>query len=144
MSDIDALLDSTLDDLEDLPEFKPFTPGAHKVLATMELKEINGRDAVELSFTLIETLEYANPSDETENPTKEGDTANTMFLLDNEYGLGNLKKCAIPFGEAMGLSKIRDIVEQVTDVECVVATSTRQDKKDPDRLYLQVKELQVV
>jgi hypothetical protein len=141
MSDMNDLLDATLDDLEDLPEFKPFAPGAHRVLATMEEKEINGKQAIELSFKMMETLELADPQDEA---PKEGDTSNTMFMLDNEYGRGNLKKCGKPFGDALGLTTLREIVEGVKEVECVIITSVRPDKNDPDKKYLQVKEIQVV
>lgn len=141
MSDIEDLLDLTLDDLEALPTFTPFSPGAHRVTATFEEREINGKKAVELSFKFLETLELANPQDAA---PKEGDTSNTMFMLDNEYGRGNLKKCATPFGEALGFSTIREIVEGVKEVECVIITSIRKDKTDPDKLYLNVKEISVV
>ncbi len=138
MSDLDTLLDATLDDLEDLPSFTPFPPGAHRVLATFEQKDINGKPAIELAFKLIETIELEN---ENNVRPKEGDTSNTMFMLDNEYGRGNLKKCGTPFAEALELKSIRDVIDQVTDVECIIMTSIRQDKNDPDKKYLQVKEI---
>ena len=141
MTDLNNLLDATLDDLEDLPEFKPFPAGAHKVLATFETKEINGKAAVELNFKYIETLELADPSDVA---PKAGDTANTMFMLGNEFGRGAFKKCAVPFGQALNLTNLAEIVEQVTDIECLIITGLRKDKNNPDRVYLQVKELQVV
>lgn len=137
---LDNLLDATLDDLEDLPEFTPFKPGAHKVMASFEEKTINDKQAVELSFKLIETLELADSQDEKDAP---GHTSSIAFLLDNEYGRGNLKKCSVPFGEALGLQTIRQIVEEVKDVECLILTTVRKDKNDPDRLYLNVKEIQI-
>lgn len=141
MSDLDNLLDATLDDLEDLPSFTPFPCGAHRVLATFEEKDINGNPAIELNFKLVETIELSDANDAT---PKEGDTSNTMFMLNNEYGRGNLKKCAMPFGAALELSKIRDIIEQVTDVECIIITGLRVDKNDKEKFYLQVKEIEVV
>lgn len=141
MSDLDNLLDATLDDLEDLPSFAPFSAGAHKVLASFSTKEINGKAAVELDFEMVETLELA---DEQDPMPKQGDKANTMFMLDNEFGRGNLKKCALPFGEALQLGTIREIVEGVQSVECIIVTGLRTDKNDATKKYLQVKELQVV
>ncbi|RLE97822.1 MAG: hypothetical protein DRJ63_08620 [Thermoprotei archaeon] len=141
MSDLDALLDVTLDDLEDLPEHKPYPAGAHRVLATFDTKEINGKSAVTLDLKLMESLELADASEEA---PKEGDTAGTMFMLDNEYGRGNLKKVAMPFATALNLSSIRDVIENVKEVECVVITGVRKDKNDPTKLYLDVKEVQVV
>ena len=144
MSELDSLLDATLDDLADLPSFSPFPVGVHRVLATMETEEITAKmkkPCVELSFKYVECLEMADPA---EAPPKDGDTCNTMFMLDNEFGQGNLKKCATPIAKALGTSSIRDTIEQCTDVECVIVTSLRADKNDPDKKYLQVKELQVV
>jgi hypothetical protein len=143
MSEIDSLLDSTLDDLEDLPTFEPFVPGVHRVLATLKLTEVNSKSCVEITLKGLETLELANPAD-AEKAIKEGDSCNTIFMLDNEYGRGNLKKVAMPIGEALGTTTIRDTVEQANDVECVVATAVRVDKSDPDRKYLNIKELNVV
>ena len=140
LDSLDNLLDATLDDLEDLPEFTPFKPGAHRVTATFEEKEINDKQSVELSFVLMETLELADPQLEKDAP---GHTSSIAFMLDNEYGRGNLKKCALPFGEALGLSTIRQIVEGVKEVECLILTTVRKDKTDPDRFYLNVKEIQV-
>ena len=141
MSDLDNLLDATLDDLEDLPSFTPFPPGAHRVLASFSAKEINGKAAVDLEFKMLECLELVNPD---EAMPKEGDTSNAMFMLGNEWGRGGLKKCATPFGAALGFTTIREIVEGVQGVECVIITSLRKDKNDPDKQYLQVKEIQVV
>lgn len=144
MSELDNLLDSTLDDLEDLPSFKPFPIGAHKVLASFGTKDINGKPAVTLDFTLIETLELSDASVDAADFPKAGDTSNTMFMLDNEYGRGNLKKAAMPFGAALELSTIRDIVEGVKEIECIILTGLRKDKNDPDKFYLDVKEIQIV
>jgi len=141
MSELDNLLDTTLDDIEDLPSFTPFPAGAHRVLASFEQKEINSHPAIELNLKMVEVVELAEP---TATPPVPGDTANTMFLLDNEFGLGNFKKCATPFGEALGFSTMREIVEGVKEVECIVMTSVRKDKNDPDKLYLNVKEIAVV
>ena len=143
-NELDLLLDSTLDDLEDLPSFQPFPIGAHRVLASFGLKDINGNQAATLDFTLIETIELADASVTEENFPKAGDTSNTMFMLNNEFGRGNLKKCAMPFGQALELSSIREIIEGVKEVECIVMTGLRKDKNDPDKFYLDVKEIQVV
>lgn len=143
MSDIniDELLDTKLDDLDDLPEFKNFPPGAHQVKATFSQKEINKKPAIDLKLELIATQELADPQDVM---PKEGDTSGTMFMLDNEYGVGNLKKCAAPFQEALQLETIRDVIDQVKDVECVVVTGLRPDKNDKEKFYLVVKDIAVL
>ena len=138
--DMNDLLDMQLDDLEDMPEFKNFNPGAHKVTATFTTKKIAEKDAVELSLTMIETLELSDPQLEKDEP---GTSCSSAFFLDNEYARAALKACALPFGAALGLGTIREIVEGVKEVECLVLTSLREDKKNPGRFYLNINEVQV-
>lgn len=141
MSDLDNLLDSTLDDLEDLPTFEPYPAGAHKVLVTLESKEVNDKPCVEVSCKLIETLELSEPTKD--NAPAEGSSASILCFLDNEFGRGALKKLATPLGVALGTSTIREVVEQATDVECVIMTSLKQDKTDKTLYRMNIKELQV-
>ena len=56
---LDNLLDATLDDLEDLPEFTPFKPGAHKVTASFEEKEKAAAKRVAAGGTEYTPLELA-------------------------------------------------------------------------------------
>lgn len=142
-SNIDSLLDSTLDDLEDLPEFAPFPPGAHRVKVSLDLKEVNKKTAVELKAVMINTEEYVDET--TSKQTKEGDTASILFMLDNEYGQGSFKKIVTPIRDAIAPGKTnREVIEACKDVECLIITGLRKDKTDPDKTYLQIKELAVV
>ena len=141
MSDLDTLLDATLDDLEDLPEYKTYPPGAHKVTATLEAKEINNKPAIELSFKYLEAIELEGS--DAVSPSA-GDESSTLFFLDNEYGRGNLKNALTAFHDFAGGGTNREIVEAVKDVECVILTSYGKNKNDPDKPYLNVKEIQVV
>jgi hypothetical protein len=142
MSDLDTLLDATLDDLEDLPEYKTYPPGAHKVTATLEAKEINKKPAIELSFKYLEVMELVDA--DAVAPVA-GDESSTLFFLDNEYGRGNLKNALAAFLEFAGAdSTNREIVAAVKDVECVILTSYGKNKNDPDKPYLNVKEISVL
>ena len=99
MSDIlSGLLDSTLDDLADLPEFKTFQPGAHKVTINWEEKVINEHPSVEMKMKLIETLELADASG---TPDAPGTETSVAFMLDNEIGQGKLKEVLKPIGAAL-------------------------------------------
>lgn len=142
---IDSLLDSTLDDIADLPEFKNFPPGAHKALATLSIKEINKNTAVELAFKYIEPVQLDEGVDEADTP-KEGDSCSTMFMMNNEFGQGAFKACAAPLAEGLGIlgSSNRDIIEAVTDVEVLIVTSLRADKNDKTKFYMKVNEIGVV
>lgn len=139
---IEALLDSTLDDLEDLPEFKPFPAGVHRALATLELKVVNEVQCIELSLKGIETAELAEPTKDV--PIKAGDTASALFMLNNEFGRGAFKAIAKPMAEALGTSTTRQLIDAAKGVEVLVITTAKKDKNDPDRVFMKIKELQVV
>ena len=141
-NEIDDLLDATLDDLEDLPEFKAYPAGAHRCLCSLELKEINDNQAVELSMKAIETVELGNSSDA---PLGEGDVGNVLFMLNNEFGRGSLKKVLASFAENAGSVNNREIIEATKEVECVViCAKPRKGKNDPDKFYTSVKDVAVV
>lgn len=153
MSNIDDLLDSTLDDLADLPSFKPFSAGAHQCKLTLEKKDIGGHPTVEATLVMGETIEYAEPTDANFDPEEEGavdrrnkagDSCSSAFFLDNDIGQGKFKQLAAVLGAALGLNHNGQIVEQTTDMDVVVVTGIRQDKTDKDKYYLDIKEVNVV
>lgn len=140
--DTNDILDMTLDDLEDLPTFEPYPAGAHRVLVTLEEKTINDNKNVEVTFKLQEHMELADPTKA--KPLKEGAETSLLCGLGNEWGRGELKKIATPIGQALGLSSIRDVIEQANDIECVVVTYLQQDKNDKELYRTKVKSIAVV
>lgn len=146
MINLDELLDITLDDIEDLPSFDLFPIGTHHCLCSFDTKEANGKQAIEFSIKLVETIELANPEDQA---PKAGDTNSTLFFLENEFGLGAFKRIAKVFAEALNLTSIRDVIEGVKDVEAAITTSKRLDKKTKKdtgeiKYYLDIKEVKVL
>ena len=139
---MDSLLDGTLDDIADLPEFKNFEAGAHRVTASWSLKEITNHGMCpEVKFTLQETMEKA---DEQAASGAAGDECSALFMLDNEFGAGKFKATIAPFAAALGLSQPRAIIEAAQGVDCVIITGLRADKKNPDKVYLEIKDIEVV
>jgi len=128
MSDsLDSLLEGTLDDLADLPEFKPFPNGAHKCTVKFERKEINKHPAVEVGFVMIETLELAAGE---ETPSTKGATANVAYMLDNEIGQGKFKELMKTFSEAAGGGKkLGELMAEYQNAEVVVVTKKRANKE---------------
>ena len=142
-SQLDSLLDMTLDDLADLPSFRPFHPGAHELLLTLEPKEVANKPCVEASFKLVATLELSEPLPEGEEENKEGDTASCLFFLDNEVGQGKFKALAAVLGEALDTGSLAEIVEQTTDMAITAVTGIQVDKKDATKKYLNLLEVAV-
>lgn len=139
--DIDSILDSELDDLQDLPAFEVFPAGAHRVTVSLDLKKIGDKQMVEALFVYKEPVELA---DAEATPPKAGDKCSTLFDLGNEFGQGAFKKFAAPIGAAQGLTKNREILEQTKNFEVVIISKVRVQKgKDgaEDKKYLQVNEV---
>lgn len=139
-SNSSSLLDSTLDDLADMPEFKVYPNGAHTVSISFEEKEVNGHPSVELKMVAIETQELANPSD---TPLVAGDTGSVLYMLDNEFGQGSLKAILKPLGQHFGLGNLREIMEAAAGTECMVVTKQRMNK-DKTQTYLSVTSIEVI
>lgn len=130
--DLDALLDGTLDDLADVPSFKPFAAGTH--IATLELspKAIAGKPAVEWKLTHVETLELANPEDV---PPNVGDTCSGAFIFigkdgtKNEIAEGQFKEMMAPLAANFGTSSNRDTMAAAQGCTVAVTMSQREGKK---------------
>jgi len=142
MTNMNALLDQTLDDIADLPEFKAYPPGVHKILFTFDTKEVNGHPCVEGACKMIETLELAEPTRDVA-PTP-GAVASVLYHLDNEFGAGAFKLIAAPIGEMLGTRSNREIVEQTKNLECVIVTAYKANKEDKEKPYMNIKELMFV
>lgn len=140
MSEISSLLDATLDDLADLPEFFIFPDGEHKCTINWEEKMLGKHPALCIKLKAIETTELADSDD---TPLKEGDTSEVPFMLDNEYGQGALKKVSKPIMENLGCNTLREMVEQCKDLEVFVVTKKRADKNDKSKIYLGIQSLTV-
>ena len=143
MSDanIDSLLAMSLDDLPDLPEFKVYPAGAHRVTMKFEKKQIGTHPAVEAKFTMIATEELTDPAKD--QPVDAGTESSVAYMLDNEFGLGNLKDLLKPLAAHFGLSSIPEIMEAAANLEVVIVTKTRQNK-EKTQTYLEITQLIVV
>lgn len=127
---LDSLLDGTLDDLADLPEFKPFPAGAHKCLIDF----IAGKDAKKPSFqvklTAVETLEV----DDGVDPLVKG--AQTSIFISflkkdgerNEFAEGVFKKIMSDLKEATGGTSNREIIESSKKMEYAVVVKVKKGK----------------
>ena len=128
MSNFDSLLDSSIDDLADIPEFKTFPNGIHKVTVNFKEKEVNKHPCVEFNMSAVETVELSNPADS--EPLNEGDEGSVLYMLDNEIGQGKLKKILSVFAQQFGTSSLRETMEAANGCEVLVVSKQRVDKKN--------------
>lgn len=139
-TNLDNLLDVSLDDIADLPEFKVFPAGAHRCTISFEKKEINKHPSVELKLKLVETVELTDPA---EVAPEAGTESSVAYMLDNEFGQGNMKKVMIPLAQHYGISNVGALMEACKGAECLVVTKQRQNK-EKTQTYLDIVSLQVM
>ncbi len=137
--DLDSILDSSIDDLADLPEFGVYPSGVHRVIINWEQKEVNKHPSMELKMKMVETVELAQPG--SDNPVDAGVESSCLFMLDNEFGQGNFKSIIKVLAAATGTSKISEAVEASQGMEVQVVIATKPDKKDPTTMRMNVKKV---
>jgi len=131
--DVNTLFSMDIDQLADLPSFEVPPAGSYVLEVTTDVKEIVNKQAVEASFTVIETVELADPASVEVLP---GTKFSTAFFLDNQFGVGNLKKFLKPFSEHFECTNIGELVrDHVKRVQISGLVKTRKDKEDPDKIY---------
>ena len=146
-----GLLEDSIEDIADLPSFKPFPAGAHTCTIKFEQKEVNDNAGIVVTFTLVETQEQDNPD---ETPATAGDTCSVFCALQGtedqvKFGKGRLKEILVPLGEHLGKTDSFEIMEDMQNAEVAIVSTTRMGKddngkKDPSKLYFQLKGLVVL
>lgn len=134
-TEIDTLLDATLDDLADLPEFKIFPAGAYNGTMELSVKKMGENTGVEFKFTNQEVVELSDP---TQEAPAAGATTSVAYQLNNEFGQGALKKVLESIKSGIGLpdgTTNRELMEQSKNANVQVVLSTRADKKDATKVY---------
>jgi len=146
-SALDSLLDSTLDDLADLPTFQPYPAGAHRCTIEFEEKVINRKPAVELKLIGISTEELADPAED--KPIEPKQETQVLYILTkedgsvNEVSQGKLKEVLKPLGEATGATSIRAIMAASKGMEVLAITKKRHNKTN-DTYNTDIVKLEVV
>ena len=144
--DMDALLDGTLEDLADAPEWKEFPPGAHLVEITEieQFKVDDTKKGIKFKFKGKSTLEADDP----EKVISEGQVTSISFFLvhPNEntvkQGQGQFKEIMAVAAAQYGADTNRNLMDKLVGSEVILVTDLRAEKKDgkfTGRQFLQFK-----
>ncbi len=138
--DFDSLLDKSIDDLADLPEFKVPDTGMYKLDVSCETKEINKKPAVTARFVVRELVELADSTIPEDQRAKPGDSFDLMFLLKNDAGedmeisWGRLKEFAQPFQKHFNEDHLGKLLKgplaQPVSITAKVVKKQRKDDKE--------------
>ena len=124
------LLGMDLGDLEDLPEFIVAPAGTYICsMGKKELKKVGENPAVTVNFKIVEVVELAKPDEAGE--VKSGDIMGMMFILNNEFGRGNLKKMTKVLNETHGVNSLDDFIKLPDDtIMCSVTVRKTPPNKE--------------
>jgi len=129
--DMDALLDGTLDDLADMPEFKPYNPGLHRCAVSITQKKVNDFPVFEVALKNKETVEPAAGED----PVAEGAETSCMYFMKHsnpkvaELGQGKFKMILAAAAVHFGAKSNRELINDINGSEAIVATGLRDNKE---------------
>lgn len=138
--DLDQLLDGTLDDLADAPEYRPWPAGTHRFTLKLEF-DTKVKSVIYAKLKLLETIEQV---DSEEKPLEVGAEANLRYDLSNEYAQGNFKRILVAAAAHFGAKKNSELIQEMNNVECLGITKQIVSKKNKDAVYTDLVELQIV
>jgi hypothetical protein len=124
--DMADLLDDSIDDLADLPEFKPYPAGAHRATIYFSEKEVNGAAYRVIDMKAIETLELNDPV--ADQPLVAGAETSVMYQKDNVFAQGKFKPIIVAIANHFGTKSISDAMNQGNGMEVTVITKIRENK----------------
>lgn len=151
MDMLDQLLDGTLDDLADVPEYRNYPVGAHKVkfkwtmghtIPTVFYKTEKGENTselvkfIKLDTEAIETIEIAAGAEDP-RPLDVGAKANFLYDLKNELSQGNFKIVMQGLAEIHGAKSPRELIADSQDGEYVISVKHRKNK-DKTKTYVTI------
>jgi hypothetical protein len=144
---MDSLLDGTLDDLADMPEFKPFPAGTHRVTVHFEQKVVNNFPGFEIKLKALETVEL--PAGSTAEPVAKGAETSVFYFFKHtnpitaELGQGKFKEVMKSLATHFGPHTNRELLESAQGAEVIVVTDQRKGKQ-VGQIFTDLVALQVV
>jgi hypothetical protein len=145
-TDMNSILDSTLDDLADFPAFAVYPNGVHRVTFDFEEKVINKKPALELKFKLLETLELSDPADAA---PEVGTESNCLLIFvnndgqRNEFSEGTLKMVLTALKQNFPGNNNREVLNAAKGAEVAIVTKLK-DNKDKTAKNMQLVSLAVL
>ena len=152
MNDIfDTLLDKSLDDLKDLPEFKIPDTGIYKLSVKVEMKEINKKPAIVAKFKVREVVELEDSSIPETERSKAGDGFDIPFMLrnedgtPNELGEGRFKEFSAPFANHFEEKNLRTLVTEKLNSEVDITAKIKKvaRKTDAEKFDARVSDISI-
>lgn len=149
--DLDALMDASMDDINDLPPVGVPPTGHYNLEVTAERvdpQEDGKNPYIRFSYEVLAVNEVKDHVEETEAAA--GMKFSEMFSpfkkdgSVNEFGIGFLKERTAPFAAHFGTSKMGDTIAAINKVSVAATLTRKKDKRDADRWNFSLKDVVVL
>lgn len=148
--DFDALMNASMDDLDDLPPVGVPPTGHYtlEVTASRETSESSGNDFIKFQYEVKEVNEVKDPAEAADaavgmkfsqmfSPFKKDGTV-------NDFGVGFLKEACAPFAAHFGTTAMGDTIAAINQVTVAATLTRKKDRKDPDRWNFSLKDVVIL
>lgn len=140
-----ALLDMSIDDIEDLPGFAVPANGTYSLKMATALKVVNDNTCIETNFEVLEALELNEP-DEVENDpemakaSSPGTKFSMLTQVENDIAMGKFKAMIASVADHFGERNLLKLVTDTLKDPIIIAATVkrRYDKKDDTKVYADV------
>ena len=150
-TDFDSLLNSSMDDLDDLPPVGVPPTGHYNLVVTAERvdpEEAGKNPYIKFSYEVEAVNEVKNPEEEAQasagmkfsqifSPFKKDGTV-------NDFGVGFLKEAIAPFAAHFGTRGIGEALQAINKVTVAASLIRKVDKRDPERFNFSLKDVVVL
>lgn len=146
-ANLDALLDASMDDLEDLPPYGVPPTGHYNLTVTFGLKEVGSGDDLKEVIGATYVIDAVNELKDSEEATEvvPKQMFSEYFYLTKKDGsintisIGKLKERLKPYVERAGTSNIRELINTVNEWAITAEVKRRVNPKDEERPNMDLK-----
>lgn len=150
ITDLDALFNANLDDIDDLPPVGCPPTGCYNLLvsATREASKESGNEFVKFSYEVTAINEVKNP--EEANQAAVGMKFTEFFSpfkkdgTPNEWGQKFLKQAIKPFAEHFGARSFGEALAQINKIEVMAVLVRVVDKKDDTKINARLSDVTIL
>ncbi len=149
--DLDALMDASMDDIDDLPPVGVPPTGHYNLCITAERitpEDAGKNEYIKFSYEVESVNEVKDPAEQDQAAT--GMKFSQMFSpfkkdgTINDFGLGFLKEACAPFAAHFGTAKMGDTIAAINKVSVCATLTRKKDRKDPDRFNFSLKDVVIL
>jgi len=147
---IDALLDASMDDLDDLPPMGVPPSGHYNLTVSFDIKTIGeeNKEVIAAEYLVDAVNELKDPDEASEVLPKQQFTE--FFHITkkdgapNPFGIGKLKQRLAPYVDRVGTKNIRELIAGVKEFQIAATVKRSVNRKNEDQFNVDIKDVVIL